>query len=282
MSIGTSDPTAGRALDTVSQSLRITPTWSLGSRRAVRLIERNGRVYMRMWIVFLSGFFEPLFYLLSISVGISKLAGPVGVSGHLVTYTAFVAPALMAVSSMNGAVMDGSFGVFFKLKFAKVYDAVLATPLDSGDVALGEISWAVLRGGLYSSVFLVIMAGMGLVHSPWAVLAVPASLLEGFAFASVAMASTTFMRSWQDFDFVTLALMPMFLFSATFYPLSVYPSALKGLVEAVPLYQGVAIIRGLDFGTLSWAMVGHAAYLGAMCVGGLLVASRRLQSLILK
>jgi lipooligosaccharide transport system permease protein len=287
MSIGTGDKTAGTAnypdFDLAVRSLRITPTWTFGSRRAVRLIERNGRVYVRMWIVFASGFFEPLFYLLSISVGISKLAGPVSLpGGRLISYTAFVAPALLAVSSMNGAVMDGSFGVFFKLKFAKVYDAVLATPLDAGDVALGEISWAVLRGGLYSTAFLVIMSGMGLVHSPWAALAVPASLLEGFAFAAVAMASTTFMRSWQDFDFVTLALMPMFLFSGTFYPLSVYPPALRGVVEALPLYQGVAIIRGLDFGFLSWAMVGHAAYLGAMCVGGLLVASRRLQSLILK
>jgi len=126
--------------------LRITPTWSLGSRRALRLLERNGRVYLRMWILFVSGFFEPVFYLLSISVGISKLAGPVaGPGGLLISYTAFVAPALMAVSSMNGAVMDASFGVFFKLKFAKVYDAVLATPLGVPDIALGEIAWA-LKG----------------------------------------------------------------------------------------------------------------------------------------
>lgn len=257
--------------------------WALGSRRALRLVERNARVYVRMWVVFVSGFFEPLFYLLSISVGISKLAGPVaGPGGRLISYTAFVAPALMAVSSMNGAIMDGSFGVFFKLKFAKVYDAVLATPLGPGDVALGEISWAVLRGGLYSGVFLVIMSAMGLVGSPLAVLAVPAALLEGFAFAAVAMAGTTFMRSWQDFDFVTLALMPMFLFSSTFYPLSVYPPALQDLVRIVPLYQAVALIRGLDLGALDWAMLGHVAYLVVMALVGLGVASRRLGRLILK
>jgi lipooligosaccharide transport system permease protein len=207
----------GEAASGAAAGLRITPLWSLGSRRALRLVERNARVYFRMWLMFVSGFFEPVFYLLSISVGISKLAGPVvGPGDRLISYTSFVAPALMAVSSMNGAVMDGSFGVFFKLKFAKVYDAVLATPLESGDVALGEITWAVVRGGIYASVFLVVMSAMGLVHSPWAVLAVPASLLEGFAFAAVAMGCTTFMRSWQDFDFVTLALMPMFLFSGTF------------------------------------------------------------------
>ena len=274
---------AGEGAAGAAVGLRITPTWSLGSRRAMRLVERNGRVYFRMWIMFVSGFFEPLFYLLSISVGISKLAGPVaGPGGHLISYTAFVAPALMAVSSMNGAVMDGSFGVFFKLKFAKVYDAVLATPMDSGDVALGEISWAVARGGIYSCAFLVVMALMGLVRSPWAILAVPASLLEGFGFAAVAMAGTTYMRSWQDFDFVTLALMPMFLFSGTFYPLTVYPSGLRELVLVTPLYQGVAVIRGLDLGRPGWSMLGHCLYLLVMSLGGLVVASRRLEHLILK
>lgn len=278
---GSPGPTATLA-DGAVTSLRIIPTWALGSRRAFRLVERNARVYFRMWVVFVSGFFEPLFYLLSISVGISKLAGPVtGPGGHLISYTSFVAPALMAVSSMNGAVMDGSFGVFFKLKFAKVYDAVLATPLRAEDVALGEISWAVVRGGLYSLAFLVIMAGMGLVHSAWAVLMVPAAVLEGFAFAAVAMAGTTYMRSWQDFDFVTLGLMPMFLFSATFYPLSVYPSALQEVVRLVPLYQGVVVIRDLDFGVLGWSMLGHALYLLVMSVVGLAVASRRLRILIL-
>ena len=149
-------------------------------------------------------------------------------------------------------------------------------------MALGEISWAVARGGIYSSVFLLVMAAMGLVHSAWAVLAVPAAVLEAFAFAAVAMASTTFMRSWQDFDFVTLALMPMFLFSATFYPLSVYPGALRDLVRVVPLYQAVALLRALDLGGVGWALVGHAAYLAVMAVLGVAVASRRLGHLILR
>jgi lipooligosaccharide transport system permease protein len=275
--------TAPAALTDAALGRRVLPPLGLGGRRARHLVERNAFAYRRMWLMFVSGFFEPLFYLLSVTVGISKLAGKVaGPDGRLITYTAFVAPALMASSAMNGAVMDGTFAVFFKLKFAKVYHAVLATPLEAQDVALGEISWAVSRGGIYSTVFLLVMAMMGLVHSPWALLAVPAAVLEAFAFAAVAMASTTFMRSWQDFDFVNLALMPMFLFSATFYPLSVYPGALRDLVRVVPLYQAVALIRGLDLGGVNWAMLGHAAYLGAMAVIGLSVASRRLGHLILK
>jgi len=267
----------------VAASLRVLPPIRARARHASRLLERNSLAYRRMWIMFVSGFFEPLFYLLSVSVGISKLAGHVaGPDGRLVTYTAFVAPALMASSAMNGAVMDGTFAVFFKLKFAKVYHAILATPLEPEDVALGEISWAVARGGVYSAVFLLVMAMMGLVQSPWAVLAVPAAVLEGFAFAAVAMACTTFMRSWQDFDFVTMALMPMFLFSATFYPLSVYPGPLRTIVQIVPLYQAVALLRPLDLGGVNWAMLGHAAYLAVMAVAGVMVASRRLGHLILK
>ncbi|HET6794173.1 MAG TPA: ABC transporter permease, partial [Acidimicrobiales bacterium] len=258
---------------TAAASLRITPTWAMGSRRARHLVERNAYAYRRMWVMFVSGFFEPVFYLLSVTVGISRLAGTVAVGGRVITYTAFVAPGLMASAAMNGAVMDGTFAVFFKLKFAKVYHAILATPLNAGDVALGEISWAVLRGGAYSSGFMVVMAAMGLVGSPWALLAVPAALLEAFAFAAVAMACTTFMRSWQDFDFVTLALIPMFLFSATFYPLSVYPPALQTVVRLVPLYQAVALIRGFDLGIVGWSMLGHAAYLAVMAVVGLRIAS---------
>jgi lipooligosaccharide transport system permease protein len=262
-------------------SLRTTPLWLLGARRAWHLVERNGMVYRRMWVLFLSGFFEPVFYLFSISIGISKLTGAVSSGGRVVGYTTFVAPALVAASAMNGAVMDGTFAFFFKLKFAKVYHAVLATPLDSRDIARGEVSWAVLRAGVYSAGFILIMAVMGLIQSPWAILCLPSALLEGVGFAAVAMAGTTYMRSWQDFDFVTLALMPMFLFSATFYPLSVYPAVLQEVVRALPLYQGVALLRGFDLGQVSWAMLGHAAYLAAMAAVGLRVAAQRLGGLIL-
>jgi lipooligosaccharide transport system permease protein len=274
------------ALDSAVEAagaLRITPPWLVGSRRALRLVERNAWVYRRLWVMFVSGLFEPIFYLLSITIGLGKLAGPIsGPGGRLISYTSFVAPALMATSVMNGTVMDATFGVFFKLKFAKVYDAVLATPLDTGDVALGEITWAVLRGTAYSAVFLVVMAAMGLVQSPWALLALPAAVVLGFAFAAVAMACTTFMRSWQDFDFVTMALMPMFLFAATFYPITTYPGPLRIVVRLIPLYQGVALLRGLDLGNLSWAMLGHVAYLVVMTAVGLVVAARRLGHLLLQ
>ncbi len=253
-----------------------------GGQGGLPLVERNARAYRHLWIVLIAGIVEPLFYLLSIRVGLGGLVGPViGPSGRPVSYTDFVAPALLATSSMNGAVYDSTFNVFHKLKYAKVYEAALATPLGPGDIALGEITWALSRGLLYAITFLLVMAALGLVHSPWLLLAVPASVLIGFAFAGVGMAATTYMRSWKDFDFVILATLPMFLFSATFYPLSVYPRPLQIVVECTPLYHAVTLLRGLSLGVTGPAMLVSVAYLAVLGLAGLYVASRRIRRLLL-
>jgi lipooligosaccharide transport system permease protein len=199
-----------------------------------------------------------------------------------VGFTSFVAPALLATSSMNGAVFDSTFNVFFRLKYAKFYDAALATPMRPGDMALGEIGWALIRGGLYAAAFMVVMLAMDLAHSPWAAAALPAALLIGFAFAGAGMAATTFMRSWQHFEFVTLATLPMFLFSTTFYPLSVYPRPVQILVECTPLYQGVSLVRGLTLGAVGPGLLWSAAYLAVMGLAGLYVAGRRIGGLLLR
>ena len=125
---------------------RIAPPMIFGSRRAALLVERNIYVYRRTLLVIFSGFFEPLFYLLSIGLGIGGLIGTIpGPDGRPIPYELFVAPALLATSAMNGAIYDSTFNVFFKLNYEKTYDAVLATPLGVGDVALGEIAWALIR-----------------------------------------------------------------------------------------------------------------------------------------
>jgi lipooligosaccharide transport system permease protein len=205
-----------------------------------------------------------------------------GPGGRPVGFTSFVAPALLATSSMNGAVFDSTFNVFFRLKYNKFYDAALATPMAPGDIALGEIGWALIRGGLYAAAFLVIMLTLGLVHSAWAVFALPVALLIGFAFAGAGMAATTFMKSWQHFEFIILATLPMFLFSTTFYPLSVYPRPLQIVVECTPLYQGVALMRGLTLGVVGPALLWHAAYLAVMGLAGLRVAGWRISRLLLR
>ena len=102
-------------------------------------------------------------------VGLGDLIGGVSVGGREVPYDQFVAPGLMAASAMNGAVYDSTMNVFHKLKWARIYDAVLATPMSAGDVAVGEITWALIRGQIYSVGFLGVMWGLGLVGSPWVI-----------------------------------------------------------------------------------------------------------------
>ncbi len=268
---------------TATLATRTTPLPLAGSR-AWLLVERNLMVYRRIWLLIVSGFFEPVFYLFSLGIGIGALVGTVaGPDGQPIDYTAFVAPALLASSAMNGAIYDSTMNVFFKLKFAHTYDAMLATPLEPADIAVGEITWAQLRGTLYSAAFLLVMLAMGLIGSWWGLLALPATILIGLAFAAAGMACTSFMRSWQDFEFVQLAVLPMFLFSTTFFPLSVYPQPLQWVVQVTPLYHGIELVRPLTTGAgVGLGLLGHALYFVALAALGLAVTARRLERLLLK
>ena len=263
--------------------LRIAPQLLFGSRRSLRLIERNLFVYRHTWMMLISGFFEPLFYLLSIGFGLGQLVGSVpGPGGAPIPYQLFIAPALLATSSMNGAITEATFNFFFKLKYQKTFDAILSTPLSAADIALGELGWALMRGALYTTGFLVVMAVLGLATTPWVLLTLPAALLISLGFGAVGMAATSFMRTWQDFDLIQLVILPMFLFSGTFYPLDAYPEPLRLLVQVTPLYQGVDLLRSLAVGHVDWGILGHVVYLTVMGIGGLLVVSRRLDKLLLK
>ena len=250
--------------------------------RPAALVERNARAASRAVVTFVSGFFEPVFYLFALGVGIGTLVGTIDVGGEQMPYAVFVAPAMLAASAMNGAVFDSTFNVFFKLKFGKLYEAVLSTPLGPRDVAVGEVAWALLRGVLYATAFLLVAAVAGVIQTWWAVLAVPAATLIGFAFASVGMAVTTFMRTWQDFDYVQLAVLPMFLFSATFFPLEAYPDAIQPLVQVTPLYHGVGLVRGLMLDGPGAVLLVHVAYLTVMGLLGMVFSARRIERLLLR
>ena len=251
--------------------------------RAVQLlVVRNFLVYRRYWKLFLTGFLEPVFYLFSIGIGVGQLIPSFEVNGETIVYAAFVAPGMLAASAFNGALMDSTFSVFFKLKYDKLYDQILATPLTTRDIARGEIAWGQLRGASYSAMFLLVMVAMGLVDSWWALLALPATLLIGFAFSAVCMSLTTFMKSWQDFDKIILVQIPMFLFSATFFPVTAFDGVLRWVVEATPLYRGVVLCRELTTGAVSMASVWSVLYLVVMGVLGLLLVRRRLDLLLLK
>lgn len=251
--------------------------------RAWHLIERNLYVYRRTWTIIVSGFFEPLFYLVGIGFGLGRLIGDVtGPGGHPIPYAVFLAPAMLATGAMNGAIAEATFNFFFKLHYNRTFQSILATPLTARDVAIGEIAWALVRGGLYAIGFLAVIAALGLVTSPLALLALPAALLLGFTAGAVGMAATSFMRTPQDFDLINIVQLPMVLFSATFYPLETYPAALRLIVEVTPLYQGVALIRGLTVGVVGPDMLVHVAYLLVLGGIGLWITSRRLDRVLLK
>ena len=256
--------------------------YAFAGSRGRLLFERNLMVYRRTWIIIFSGVFEPLFYLFSMGIGLGHFVGRVpGPGGRLVDYSAFVAPALLASAAMNGAMYDAT-NVFWKMKYNRVYDAVLATPIGPVDVTAGETAWALFRGFLYGVSFIVVAASLGLVESAWGVLALPGALLIGFAFAGLGVAASTFMRTWQDFELLTLVQLPMFLFSATFFPISTYPHGLQWLVRFSPLYHATQLLRALNFGTVDWPQALDVAYLLALGLLGVYVAQRRLGRALLR
>lgn len=262
---------------------RITPMGRITPFRAQRIWEKNYLAYRRLWTVVFSGFFEPVFYLFGIGVGVGALVGEVaGPGGQIVSYAAFVAPAMMAASAMNGAVIETTFNIFFKLQYGKVYEGILTTPMQPTDIAIGEIGWALFRGALYSTAFIGVMLALGMTESWTAILAIPAATLIGFAFGAMGMAASTWMRSWQDFDLVTLVTMPLFLFSGTFFPIDLYPAVLQAVVKVSPLYHGTELLRGFTLGTIDWTMLGHAVFLIVMGLIGVAVTSRRLDGMLRK
>jgi lipooligosaccharide transport system permease protein len=259
----------------------VTTAAFAGSRGRL-LFERNLMVYRRSWMVIFSGVFEPLFYLFSMGIGLGHFVGKVpGPSGRLVEYASFVAPALLASAAMNGAIYDAT-NVFWKLKYMKTYDAVLSTPIEPADVAVGETAWALFRGFLYAISFMAVAGALSLIESPWGLLALPGAILIGFAFAGVGVAATTFMRTWQDFELIGLVQLPMFLFSATFFPITTYPDAIQWVVRFSPLYHAISLLRALNFGTVGWAQLVNVGYLLVLGCGGLFLAQRRIGKLLLK
>jgi lipooligosaccharide transport system permease protein len=214
------------------------------AQRALALVERNLMMYRRSVVPLAFGLVEPLMYLLTIGFGVGSLVGTV--PGVDVRYPVYVAPAILATTAMNTAFNQTSFGVFTRIKVDLTYEAIVPTPL-----------------GL--------------------LLAVPAAALVGFAFAAGGLAVTTFIRDFPDFQLIQLVMLPMYLFATTFYPLSTYPGWLRPLIEALPLYQSIQLIRGPALGTFDWPALAFATcYLAVFGTVAMIIATRRLGRLLLK
>lgn len=251
-------------------------------RRSASVVERNiTTLRSAYWVVMITGFLEPVFYLLSIGVGVGALVGDLTLpDGRVVAYAAFVAPAMLASSAMTGALSETTFNFFGKMKFLKLYDGILATPVRPIEIALGELAWAMVRGSIYAAAFLVVMVVLGLTSAGPAVVAFFAAILVAFAFGGAGMALSTYMRSWQEFDLVVAVQFALFLFSGTFVPASGYPAVLRWVVEVTPLYRSVDLIRGITTGAWGWVRLIDVAYLIVLFAAGLAVAGRRMGRLL--
>jgi lipooligosaccharide transport system permease protein len=251
--------------------------------RVAAVTERNLVVFRhtRYYLVVLSGFVEPVLYLFSIGVGVGALVGDLTLAdGSTIGYAAFVAPAMLASAAMTGAMAETTFNFFSKMKWARLYDAMLATPVRPMEIAIGELCWAMARGTLYTGAFVVLMVVMGLTSAALAFPALLATMLVGMAFGAFGMALSTFMRGWQDFDYVFVLQFAMFLFAGTFAPMDGYPLGLRVLIESLPLTQAVHLVRDVTTGAVGWGSLGHVAYLAAMAAVGIWTAGRRMGRLL--
>ena len=273
--------TGGHSATDIARERKFGPLYS----RNAKAVVARGLVAAKSstWLVLLSGFFEPVLFLLAMGVGMGSIVGTVqGPGGEDISYAAYIAPALLAVSAMNGAIYDSTWNVFFKMNFAKLYQGMLYTSLGPLDVAMGEIFLALLRGLLYATGFTAVMGVMGLITTWWAILVVPASVLIAFGFASFGMGITSFMKTFQQMDWINFILLPMFLFSATFYPLSVYPQVIQWFIQAMPLWHGVELLRQISVGSFSPATAIHVGYYLVMIALGIMLTTGRLRQLFLK
>jgi lipooligosaccharide transport system permease protein len=259
---------------------RSVPVLAASLSSTLAMVERNFMIYRRSVTPLLSAMVEPVLYLVSIGIGVGMLVGQV--PGVHVRYAAWVAPAILATTAMNTAFNQTSFGVFLRMRLERTYEAIIPTPVSVTDIAWGEVVSAVINAVLTSVGFVVVMAVTGLVTSPLVLLAVPASVVVGFAFAAGGLAVTTFLRDFADFQYIQLVMLPMYLFATTFYPLSVYPGWLRPLIEVLPLYQSIQLVREPALGNLGWSVLVPLAYLLAFATVAMWITTRRMTRLMLK
>ncbi len=238
-------------------------------------------MYRRTVVPLLFGLVEPLMYLLTIGFGVGSLVGTV--PGVDVRYPVYIAPAILATTAMNTAFNQTSFGVFSRIKIDLTYEAIVPTPLSPADIAIGEVTSAVLNGLLTSVGFLAAATAMGW-SSPRASCSrsrpPPSSASPS---PPGGLAVTTFLRDFSDFQLIQLVMLPMYLFATTFYPLSTYPGWLRPFIEALPLYQSIQLIRGPALGSFDVpALASATVYLAVFGAIAMIIATRRLGRLLLK
>jgi lipooligosaccharide transport system permease protein len=245
--------------------------------RAFRIVQRNALVYRHTWRgSILSSFLQPTLFMLSMGIGVGTLVdlGGAPIPGG-VGFLAFLAPGLMAGASMQTASFEASWPILGRMTWQRNYDAISATPIRGVDIVLGELAWMAVRLATVATAYVLVMLIFRVQHSRLIVLAIPAAVLTGLAFASAVMAYTATLEPGDTFNVMfRFVITPLFLFSGIFFPIARAPRPLQTLAALTPLFHGVALTRGLTLGTLeSPAWIVHAAYLGVMLALGVAAAT---------
>jgi len=220
------------------------------SRQCWMVWRRNWDVFFRTYQVnFLPPVIEPVLYLLAIGYGLGFFVGEI----DGVPYVRYIAPALLAISMMNSAFFECTYSSFVRMYYQKTFDAIIATPLSIDDVIAGELLWGATRSLIYTTVMLIVLILFGVVDLPASFFVLPFSFFAGLLFATIAMCFTAITPSIDALNYPSfLFITPMFLFSGTFFPLSVLPSLIQVLaVILLPLTQLVVVTRSLTLTTLS-------------------------------
>lgn len=260
-------------------TLPALPAAPSGWRLTLRAVDFWRMVFRRTWRgTWTTTVLTPLGFLAAMGLGLGSIVDKGAQATTLggVSYLDFIAPGLLAASIMQQGTFEASYPVLGAIKWAKQYHAQLAAPLRVRDVLLGHLIWVAARLTISATVFLVIMGLFGTFHSWWVVLALPVAVLTGMAFVPGIFAFAATLETDSGFALVfRFVIMPMFLFSGTFFPVSQLPAVLEPLAYAVPLWHGVDLCRDLSLGTVSfWPAVGHVAYLALWATGGTLLALR--------
>ena len=195
-----------------------------------------------------------------------------------VPYLAFVAPALLATGAMNTAMSEAAYPVFGSIKWNRIYIGALASPLRPADIFRGHLMFMAMRLAMNCAVVIVVMWAFGAIRSAWVVLAYPAAVLTGLAFAAPIAAWAITVKVANAFNYLfRFVMMPLMLFSGTFFPLSQLPAGLRAVAYATPLWHGVALCRAFSLGTGPRdpvGMLGHAAYLAVLAAVGIWAGAR--------
>lgn len=244
----------------------------------LRIVEREAVIYRRLWRSSVFTYFVgPALYLAAMGLGLGGLIEESGGFGGDVTYLQFVAPGLLAATVMQSAAADSLWPIMGGLKWMRSFHAMAATPLTPAQIIVGQLTWGSLRVALSATIFLVVAAALGALASPWAPLAIVAAVLTGLAFAAPISAFSATQESDARFPLVMrFVILPLFLFSGTFFPLTDLPEWLQALAWVSPLWHGVELCRAATTGQVAswWVLVGHIAVLGAYAGGGLWCAAR--------